>query len=79
LIFPAPLSSLPRILEENDIPVAPHLILDRNKTSSLVEKDDNVFVDDKSISKPFVVKPVNAEDHDVCGIGKRRLLSLPLL
>ena len=56
--------------------MAPHLILDRTKKESLVEKDDNVFINDKSLAKPFVVKPVNAEDHDVRRGGAGRVFKL---
>lgn len=67
ILLPHNIFFTPRsILRENDIPVPPHVFLDRSdKTQVVEEKEDSVTVNGVTIAKPFVVKPQNAEDHDV--------------
>lgn len=55
-----------RILKENDIEVPKHYVLDRdNHDDDLVEMDDVIEINGNTLSKPFVEKPVSAEDHSV--------------
>ena len=54
-----------RILEENDIDVPKYYVLDRNSGDEVIEMDDTIEINGQSLSKPFVEKPVSAEDHSV--------------
>ncbi|XP_030856184.1 inositol hexakisphosphate and diphosphoinositol-pentakisphosphate kinase 2 isoform X3 [Strongylocentrotus purpuratus] len=71
------------ILSEEDILVPRHGIHDRDcdpDDFSLIENDDELEIDDVIFRKPFVEKPVSAEDHNVyiyypssAGGGSQRL------
>uniref|UniRef100_UPI0035901EFF inositol hexakisphosphate and diphosphoinositol-pentakisphosphate kinase 2-like isoform X4 n=1 Tax=Myxine glutinosa TaxID=7769 RepID=UPI0035901EFF len=73
-----------RILKEEGIDLPRYAVLNRNPENApegcLVEGDDQVEVDGEIFLKPFVEKPVNAEDHNVfiyyptsAGGGSQRL------
>ncbi|XP_071825202.1 inositol hexakisphosphate and diphosphoinositol-pentakisphosphate kinase 2-like isoform X2 [Apostichopus japonicus] len=72
-----------RILKENDIPVPRHAVLDRAYDPvevSMQESEDHVEVSGSVFQKPFVEKPISAEDHNVyiyfptsAGGGSQRL------
>uniref|UniRef100_A0A8C4Q4T5 Inositol hexakisphosphate and diphosphoinositol-pentakisphosphate kinase n=1 Tax=Eptatretus burgeri TaxID=7764 RepID=A0A8C4Q4T5_EPTBU len=73
-----------RILKEEGIDLPRYAVLNRNPENAtegcLVEADDQVEVDGEIFLKPFVEKPVNAEDHNVfiyyptsAGGGSQRL------
>ena len=71
-----------RLLEESGVPVSRHVVMSRDpgSTDVLVEDEDWVEVNGVRIEKPFVEKPVNAEDHNVyvyypsnAGGGSKRL------
>ena len=55
------------ILEEQGIEIPRYAILDRNDATknSLIEQDDHVEVNGVVFNKPFVEKPVSAEDHNI--------------
>ena len=58
------------ILEANGIPVPVYSVINRDPvtnetTQTFVEDDDYVEIDGKVINKPFVEKPVDADDHNV--------------
>lgn len=70
-----------RTLMENDIPVPPHILVERNTTAErgtmpdhgvkfdaedFVEAEDYVEIGGKRINKPFVEKPADAENHNIC-------------
>ena len=70
--------SIKRLLIENNIPTPEYAILDRtNPNHNVLEYDDKVIINGKTIYKPFIEKPVNAEDHNIYvyykGGGSRRL------
>lgn len=72
-----------RILKENDIPVPRHAVLDRGykeDSGMMRETEDHVEVGGSVFQKPFVEKPISAEDHNVyiyfplsAGGGSQRL------
>lgn len=72
------------ILEENGIEIPRYAILDRDssnpKMHELIESEDHVEVNGIVFNKPFVEKPVSAEDHNIyiyyptsAGGGSQRL------
>lgn len=72
------------ILEENGIEIPRYAILDRDssnpKMHELIESEDHVEVNGTVFNKPFVEKPVSAEDHNIyiyyptsAGGGSQRL------
>lgn len=70
--------AIKHILVENNIPTPNYAILDRNDLNhKVIEYDDKIIVNGITINKPFVEKPLNAEDHDIYvyykGGGSRRL------
>ena len=72
-----------RKMTEHNIPVPRHVFVNRDDPSAeqvIVETDDYIEVDGVRINRPFVEKPVNAEDHNVyiyyptrLGGGSKRL------
>lgn len=60
-----------RILEKNGIELPRYAVIDRDHSSSnnsnieLVEFDDHIEIGDIVFNKPFVEKPVSAEDHNI--------------
>ena len=56
-----------KILSENGIDVPSHMIFDRSCVNcrELVETDDSVEVNGVVFHKPFVEKPLSAEDHNI--------------
>eukprot|EP01147_Barroeca_monosierra_P002118 gene2118-5158_t len=54
-------------MQANNIPVPPHVILDRTngKSPRVIEKEDVLEIDGETITKPFVMKPIDAEDHNI--------------
>ncbi|XP_011329781.2 inositol hexakisphosphate and diphosphoinositol-pentakisphosphate kinase 2 isoform X4 [Ooceraea biroi] len=72
------------ILESEDIEIPRYAVLDRDspdpKQHELVESEDHVEVNGITFNKPFVEKPVSAEDHNIyiyyptsAGGGSQRL------
>lgn len=72
------------ILEENGIEIPRYAILDRDssnpKMHELIESEDHVEVNGTVFNKPFVEKPISAEDHNIyiyyptsAGGGSQRL------
>ena len=70
-----------KTLQDNDIPVPPHIVVNRNdpvtrgvmpshdavrEAPHFVEAEDYVENDGVRVSKPFVEKPANAENHNIC-------------
>ena len=55
------------ILKSHDIDVPPYVVLDRNDESpDIVELDDDTIeVKGHTFHKPFVEKPISAEDHNI--------------
>jgi hypothetical protein len=55
------------LLEEVGIDTPKHVFADRSggKTVEVEEFDDYIVVNGKKVSKPFVEKPFNAEDHNI--------------
>ena len=56
------------ILESHGIDVPPYVVLDRNDDESpdIVEiDDDTIEVKGHTFHKPFVEKPISAEDHNI--------------
>lgn len=73
-----------KILEEADIELPRYAVLDRDSANpedrELVESDDHIEVANFVFNKPFVEKPISAEDHNICiyypahaGGGSQRL------
>lgn len=73
-----------KILEEADIELPRYAVLDRDSSNpeerELVESDDHIEVANFVFNKPFVEKPISAEDHNICiyypahaGGGSQRL------
>ena len=60
-----------RLLEEEGLEVPNYAIFNRDKQGNpesgeeIEEYDDTIIVNGKTLTKPFVEKPVNAEDHNV--------------
>eukprot|EP01083_Nonionella_stella_P118644 354271_1 len=70
--------SIKNILICHKIPTPRYAVLDRNDAShNVVEYDDKIVVNGVTIRKPFVEKPMHAEDHNIYvyykGGGSRRL------
>jgi hypothetical protein len=70
-----------RTLQDNNIPVPPHIVVNRNtpaprgvmpthevehKAEGFEEYEDYVECDGVRINKPFVEKPADAENHNIC-------------
>lgn len=73
-----------KILEEADIELPRYAVLDRDSSNpedrELIESDDHIEVTNVVFNKPFVEKPISAEDHNICiyypahaGGGSQRL------
>ncbi|XP_063706577.1 inositol hexakisphosphate and diphosphoinositol-pentakisphosphate kinase isoform X3 [Culicoides brevitarsis] len=73
-----------KLLEENGISIPRYAVLDRDspdpKHHELIESEDHVEVNGVVFNKPFVEKPVSAEDHNIyiyyptsAGGGSQRL------
>jgi inositol hexakisphosphate/diphosphoinositol-pentakisphosphate kinase len=75
-----------RLLQENGVPVPVHMVVNRDgwegETSEpeLIENEDYVELNGQRVYKPFVEKPVDAEDHNIyiyypmsVGGGSKRL------
>uniref|UniRef100_A0A6G1SA12 Inositol hexakisphosphate and diphosphoinositol-pentakisphosphate kinase n=1 Tax=Aceria tosichella TaxID=561515 RepID=A0A6G1SA12_9ACAR len=73
-----------KILEEADIELPRYAVLDRDSANpedrELIESDDHIEVAKVVFNKPFVEKPISAEDHNICiyypahaGGGSQRL------
>lgn len=73
-----------KILEEADIELPRYAVLDRDSANleerELIESDDHIEVANFLFNKPFVEKPISAEDHNICiyypahaGGGSQRL------
>lgn len=73
-----------KILEEADIELPRYAVLDRDSANpedrELIESDDHIEVANFVFNKPFVEKPISAEDHNICiyypahaGGGSQRL------
>jgi len=63
------------VLGENGIPHPKAVVVERDPQTgellgaaaqNFVEADDFIIVGDSKVDKPFVEKPVNAEDHNIC-------------
>lgn len=58
-----------RTLKEHGLPVPPHAIVNRDEQlrelCEFEEYDEEVYIDGWKVSKPFVEKPVSAENHYV--------------
>jgi hypothetical protein len=54
-------------LEQHDIPVPPYAVLDRTNDpdADVTEREDAIEINGRVVSKPFVMKPVDAENHNV--------------
>lgn len=63
------------VLKAHNIPVPMHVIVDRSgpKAPCVIEGEDFIEVDGVRLSKPFVEKPFDAEDHNVHIYYPRRL------
>lgn len=73
-------------MEESGIDVPKYHIVDRENGDEVVEMDDTIEINGHTLSKPFVEKPVSAEDHSVYvyfpsdyGGGSQRLFRKVLL
>ena len=57
------------------IPTPRHVVVDREKTPDIavVETDDSIVVGGVTLAKPFVEKPVDAENHDIRIYYPRRM------
>ena len=70
-----------KILKEHEIPTPPHIVANRNEPTkpgvmpthavdfpaeAFSEYEDYVEVDGERIDKPFVEKPADAENHNIC-------------
>lgn len=73
-----------KILEEADIELPRYAVLDRDSANpeerEIIESDDHIEVATQVFNKPFVEKPISAEDHNICiyypahaGGGSQRL------
>ena len=55
-----------RVLEESGIDVPPYVTFDKSKEDNcLIELDDMLEVNGRTFHKPFVEKPISAEDHNI--------------
>ncbi|PAA72670.1 hypothetical protein BOX15_Mlig018866g1 [Macrostomum lignano] len=59
-----------RVLQERDIPVVRHAVYNwsaesESSSSGLVEQDDSISVNGVAFQKPFVEKPLDAENHNI--------------
>ncbi|EDQ88512.1 uncharacterized protein MONBRDRAFT_37460 [Monosiga brevicollis MX1] len=57
--------SVYEILEENGIPSPPHMVLRRSAGDVVVEREDAIEINGKVMPKPFVMKPLDAENHNI--------------
>lgn len=73
-----------RILEEAGIELPRYAVLDRDSTNpeerEIIESEDHVEINGVVFNKPFVEKPISAEDHNIyiyyptsAGGGSQRL------
>lgn len=73
-----------KLLEDADIELPRYVVLDRDSANpeerELVEGDDHIEIGNCTFNKPFVEKPISAEDHNICiyypahaGGGSQRL------
>ena len=70
--------SIKNILMKYNIPTPRYAVLDRaDPNHTVIEYDDKIIINGITIRKPFVEKPMNAEDHNIYvyykGGGSRRL------
>ena len=70
--------SIKNILIKNNIPTPRYAVLNRDDINhQVIEYDDKIIVNGITIRKPFVEKPLNAENHNIYvyykGGGSRRL------
>ncbi|RYY35390.1 hypothetical protein EON62_02520, partial [archaeon] len=63
------------VLTNNGIPTPPHILVDRASPVPpvVIETEDAIEVNGVKLNKPFVEKPVDAEDHNVYLYYPRRL------
>uniref|UniRef100_A0A1I8GA60 Inositol hexakisphosphate and diphosphoinositol-pentakisphosphate kinase n=1 Tax=Macrostomum lignano TaxID=282301 RepID=A0A1I8GA60_9PLAT len=59
-----------RVLQERDIPVVRHAVYNwsaesESSSPGLVEQDDSISVNGVAFQKPFVEKPLDAENHNI--------------
>lgn len=69
-----------RLLEDKNVPVPRHVILDANQENEVEDCDEYISINGERIPKPVVEKPVSAEDHNIhiyyprsLGGGSKRL------
>lgn len=73
-----------KLLEEAEIELPRYVVLDRDSANpeerELIEGDDHIEIGNFLFNKPFVEKPISAEDHNICiyypahaGGGSQRL------
>ena len=56
-----------RTLMKGDVPTARHLICDRSDPNlDFIEKEDSILINGSELKKPFVEKPFDGDDHNIC-------------